>query len=55
MRLGLDKSAAPISPLMENDSWYQRTTFNTHHLPWFVIDTRIHPEVGKNEMQQQSA
>jgi hypothetical protein len=25
------------------------------HLPWFVIVTRSHPEVGKNEMQQQSA
>jgi len=24
------------------------------HLPWFVIVTRSHPEVGKNEMQQQN-
>jgi hypothetical protein len=24
-------------------------------LPWFVIVTRSHPEVGKNEMQKQSA
>jgi hypothetical protein len=24
-------------------------------LPWFVIVTRSHPEVGKYEMQQQSA
>ncbi len=51
MRLGLNKSAAPISPLMENDSWYHHSWYqsNTQYSATFLGLSLLQEAIQKQE------
>ncbi len=51
MRLGLDKSAALISPLMENDSWYHHSWYqsNTQYSATFLGLSKLQEAIQKYE------